>query len=118
MNEKIENMKKKAKEKVVEVKEKAYKGAKFLAENSWMVMPILSGLGTIAITAMGVTKDKKNRYDQACLVKDDISGLKFKTTHPLTNHEIMELSERMNDGQTKGEALNEMELLKKEKKRK
>lgn len=117
MNEKIENMKEKAKEKVEVLKTKVEKGAKFVAENSWMVMPVLSGLGTLAITIMGVSKDKKAKYNQACLVKDDISGLKFKTTHPLTNHEIMELGERMNNGQSKGEALDEMELLKKERKR-
>lgn len=53
----------------------------------------------------------------SCLVEDDITGLNFKTKRPLTNTQILELGDRMVDGQTKGEALQEMGMLKKEKKR-
>lgn len=118
MTEKIEKLKMKVEEAKEKVKEKAKTGVKFLAENSWIVLPALSGLGTLVLGAASMSQDRKKKYSQACLVEDDITGLNFKTKHPLTNGQIMELGERMNVGQSKGEALNEMELLKKEKKRK
>ena len=55
--------------------------------------------------------------NDALLVEDDITGLDFKTKHPMTNKEILELGDRMSVGQSKGDALNEMGLLKKERKR-
>lgn len=54
----------------------------------------------------------------SCEVPDEITGLNYRTSHPLTNAEILELSDRMVDGETTGEALNNMGVLKTEKKKK
>ena len=51
-------------------------------------------------------------------VPDEITGLNYRTSHPLSNAEILELSDRMVDGETTGEALNNMGVLKQDKKKK
>jgi hypothetical protein len=47
-----------------------------------------------------------------------VTGEEFMLKHPLRNDEILELGSRMIDGESKGEALNDMGLLRKERRRK
>ena len=54
----------------------------------------------------------------SCFVSDDVTDLSFRVKKPLTNGQILELGDRMNSGQMKGQALADMGLLKKERKRK
>lgn len=56
-------------------------------------------------------------YQNKCLVESDVSDQCYKTKHPLTNSEILELDEHLIDGQSTGEALDNMGLLRKERKR-
>lgn len=56
-------------------------------------------------------------YQSKCLVESDVSDQYYKTKHPLTNKEILELDDKLVDGMTTGEALDNMGLLRKERKR-
>ena len=77
-------------------------------------------ISSIAIVAGVITAIANigTERDDLCWVQDDVTELDFHTKKALTNSDILELGERMIDGQTKGDALNEMGLLAKEKKRK
>ena len=113
---KAKNLKDSAKEKAVNAKEKV---GKFFEENKEVTSGLISFgftlLPAVVVAIGGAIAGSKN--PEACLVEDDVTGLDFKTKHPMTNKEILELGDRMIDGQSKGDALNEMGLLKKEKKR-
>lgn len=90
----------------------------FIVENPAMTMPILTGLimfggGIIK----GLTGSSGRKLDR-CKVQDPITGEYFLADHPLTNSEIRELGDRMSSGEDKGEALENMGLLRNEKKRK
>ena len=96
---------------------KGFKEAgQIIKDNPMMIIPILGGtlriVGKIISTASGA-----GNYDH-CMVTDDITGEDFLTIHPLTNSEILNLGDRMSEGQSKGEALSDMGLLRNEKKRK
>ena len=96
------------------VGDKAKKISKIFTDDPMLIMPVLSGVGMIL---GGIVKAAEGRQDDRCLVEDDVTGEDFRTKHPLTNSEILELGERMIDGQPKGAALDDMGLLKKERRR-
>lgn len=90
----------------------------FIVENPAMTMPILTGLIMFGGGILkGLTGSSGKRLER-CKVQDPITGEYFLAEHPLTNTEILELGERMSDGESKGEALDNMNLLRDEKKRK
>ena len=90
----------------------------FIVENPAMTMPILTGLIMFGGGILkGLTGTGGKRYEH-CKVQDPITGEYYLTEHPLTNGEIRELGERMSSGEMKGEALDNMGLLRDEKKRK
>lgn len=94
------------------LRRKANGTLEFLTKNPMVIMPaasILLGLFKIAMSGGG----NGDKY----LVEDEVTGEKLKVTHRLTNDEILELEDRMVDGQLKGRALNDMGVLKKERKR-
>ena len=99
------------------VADKAEKTTKFFTENPMLVMPILSGVGMILGGIVKVAAGCGNDKHSECLVEDDVTGEDFLVKHPLTNDEIMELGGRMIDGQWKGDALKDMDLLKHERRR-
>lgn len=115
----------KLKEKAIEVKDQVIQKAKdvkekairFVEENPGLIIPILSGAGMLVSGVLAAANGKTDEREKMCLVEDDITGQNFKTIRPMTNSEILELGERMVDGQTKGDALNTMGLLKNEKRR-
>ena len=90
------------------------KGVGFIAKNPMLIMPLASlFVGCIGAVTGGGAK----RYE-SCKVEDDVTGENLITKHPLTNDEILELGDRMNEGIPKGRALDDMGLLRKERKRK
>ena len=101
---------KKGKEICVKVKEDI---KEYIHNDPFVIIPValslisvVSGIGK-AVTAQG------NGW-----VQDETTGLNFKTTHNLTNDEIVELGMRMENGQPMSEALDDMGLLVREKRRK
>ena len=115
--------KEKVKVKAVELKAKAKEtlerfGA-YWSEHDELDKVVLYGItGIIGGIITGVaTISGGGPAPASCLVEDDVTGLDFRTKKPLTNSQILELGDRMIDGQTKGEALSEMGMLKKERKR-
>ena len=101
-------MAEKAKEFGVEAKEfcEEYPGAVF------------SVLGTVATIVIPIVVAGAASSEAACRTKDRVTGCEYRTKHPLNNSEILELSDKMSAGMTKGEALDSMGLLKKERRRK
>lgn len=88
-----------------------------VAENLGWIIPAagltISGLGAISGLFSGTKKLEK------CLVEDNYTGEDLLVKHPLTNSDILEMSDRMKeDGVTKAEALYDMGLLRNEKRRK
>ena len=113
-------------EKVEEVPEKnlikrAWREVKdfgeFLMENPMRLFQFGSGLVGGAMTIIGLIS-KFGNGGHNCEVPDEITGLNFRTSRPLTNTEIMELSDRLMAGESKGEALSNMGVLKEPKKKK
>ena len=103
------------------IKEKTEPGVKavgkFIDEHGYLVIPMISVAGSLVAGVVASANEKSKDYEEKCLVEDDITGQNFKTKHPMTNAEILELGERMIDGQPKGDALDAMGLLKNEKRR-
>lgn len=114
-NQEKENIFKKAKKKAADVRNRIIDVA---LENPQISLTILSGFGMlVAGGAKALLGSGSNKLDK-CRVQDDVTEEYFVTTHPLTNDEILELGERMIDGESKGKALKDMGVLREEKKRK
>ena len=115
---KKDELKQKVNEVVEKGKEKLKKIGGFFGEHPETIpASIMFGLSVITAIA-GAARGSSQKQLERCKVEDDVTGLDFLTTHPMTNGEILELGERMIDGQPKGDALADMGLLKKEKRRK
>lgn len=99
------------------VKEKGNEVLTFFTKNPMMMMPILSGVGMLIGGVVKIASSNGNDRYESCLVEDDVTGEELLTKHPLTNSEILELGDRMIDGQTKGAALEDMGLLRNERRR-
>ena len=121
MKEKTE----KVKEKAVEVKEKAKEKAKTVGEvlnkafeeHPGLFFKVATIGGGLLVGIVSGAVEMDSQRNKKCQVVDDVTGQKYLTTHPLTNKEILELSDRMVNGQTHGEGLKEMGLLRNERKR-
>lgn len=100
------------------VKEVGKAIAEVLVKNPVMIIPVVSGVlgivGKVASIAMGGGHNWNEHY----LSEDDVTGEEFRLRHPMTNSEILELGDRMIDGQSKGDALEDMGLLRNERRRK
>lgn len=121
----FKEIKEKAKEKVEKAKEKTAEGLKKVGEATVKVITSRPAMAFSAFVAVGGTmvgilsgagQLGKDSYEHS-KVTDEVTGLDYLAKHPLTNSEILELSDRMVDGETTGEALNNMGLLRNEKKR-
>lgn len=88
-----------------------------IGENPEIIISTLIS-GTIAIT-VGICKTilDMGRISEDCLVTDDITGCDYLVDHPLTNEEILYFGERISNGESRGEALQNMGVLVEEKKR-
>ena len=122
------NLKEKAKTKAIEIKfktkEKLEQFGAYLDEHEEMgklvvygIIGVVGGIVTGVSTISNVASGSPTNTIPSCRVEDDVTGLEFRTKRPLTNEQIIELGDRMIDGQTKGDALKEMGVLKKERKR-
>ena len=88
-----------------------------LVKNPMMLIPVISGIFGIVGKIASIAAGNGNSWNEHYLAEDEISGESYRLRHPLTNDEILELSDRMVDGETKGEALDNMGLLKSERRR-
>ena len=122
------NLKEQVKTKAIEIKfktkEKLEQFGAYLNEHEEMgklvvygLVGVIGGIVTGISTISNVASGSPTNTLPSCRVEDEITGLEFRTKRPLTNEQIIELGDRMIDGQTKGDALNEMGMLKKERKR-
>jgi len=116
VNTEKKTFKEKVSEKVSSAKETAGNVVHFVAENAGAIIPIIFGGASLV---MGIAR-MFNGHDkmEARYSSDDFTGERYLLNHPLANGEILELSEKMEGGMTKGEALKEMGVLSDEKKRK
>ena len=113
---KVKEVGSKAKEKFDAGKEKADAFIKDHGEVILAVAPMV--VPALVAIASGVATSSVNKQKH-CLVKDDRTGEKLMVKHPLTNDEIMDMGDRMEANDlSKGEALRDMGLLKKERSRK
>lgn len=87
---------------------------KIIVTNPMLLVPMISGLTSALFGGVRMIANKKSQNDIGCYVKDDVTELRYLTTHPLVNQEIKELSERKIAGETTGEALDNMGLLRNE----
>lgn len=90
----------------------------FCGEHPQIILPIISGIGMLVSGGIRLASEQGNKRLDSCKVRDDVTEEYFLVAHPMTNTEILELGERMIDGESKGRALNDMGLLRDEKKRK
>lgn len=121
IKEKTKKIKEKAKDIKENVVSKAKKVGKVIVEvtetNPSLIITIGMGIGSAVIGILtGAASAQTDKYEHS-KVEDDVTGLNYLAKHPLTNREILELSERKVDGETTGEALENMGLLRNEKKR-
>lgn len=88
-----------------------------VADNiSWIVPAAIGGFSILSGLASILSGNKQR---DACLVEDDFTGEEVYAKHPLTNDEILAMTQEMRaNGSTKAEALNDLGLLRKERKRK
>lgn len=121
VKEKVEKVKAKAKEVKEKVKEKAKPVgeafSKVCEEKPDLIIKVAMVIGGTLVGVLSGAVDTSSSRNEKCLVEDKVTGCEYLTKHPLTNSEILELSNRMSDGETHGEALNNMGLLRKDKKR-
>lgn len=121
MKEKVEEVKVKAneaKEKIVDGAKKVGKACdEYFTEHPGVLFKVATIGGGVLLGVLSGAVDMNSPKNTKCQVEDDVTGCKYLTKHPLTNSEILELSGRMKDGETHGEALNDMGLLRKEKRR-
>ena len=94
------------------------KFGQFIAENPGLVIPLISFGVMIVRGGFSLISNASHGNIDHCVVKDDVTGLNYLTEHPLKNSEILELSALKSNGATTGEALQEMDLLRNERKRK
>lgn len=99
------------------VKEVGKAVGEVLSKNPMMIIPVISGIFGIVGKIVSIAAGNGRCWNEHYLSEDEISGESYRLKHPMTNSEILELSDRMVDGETKGEALDNMGLLKKERRR-
>ena len=89
-----------------------------MVNNPMLSLTLITSLvGTVGGTIRAVSNKRVMEYKN-CIVKDDVTGERFLVKHPLTNDEVLELGTRIIDGEWKGNALESMDLLRNERKRK
>lgn len=104
----------KIKRRAVEIKSTA---TEFFTENPNAIFGIASGIGTIGLAIARIIFSAASKSGAGYSMESDISGGEFRLNHPLTNAEIQELDNRMLEGASMGDALEEMGALKKERRR-
>lgn len=112
----------KFKPKAKEVKDKVVEGGKVvyetLTKNPMLAVMLISSIGSTVTTIVNTASKNREEEEDRCTTYDAYAGMDITTKHELTNSEILEMTERMKNGEKKVEALNSMGLLREEKKRK
>jgi len=117
--EKVENVKKKAKEETIVLKETGKILWNNLKDNPEKFGTFIGAAGSLIIGGIGFISAAANRSEERCRIHDEQTGFDWNTTHELTNQELLKVNKRLYDEQIKGlgEALEAEGYLKKEKKR-
>ena len=111
-NFKMETIKKSVKEKFEKGKKKAKNMAQVIEKNPDIGARLAACVGTSIIGLLYMVKNAADRREAECRVDDIFLGCEWKTTHPLDNDELMELTRRLyEENQSKGQALSEMQVL-------
>lgn len=112
----------KLKPKAKKVKDKTVEGGKIvyetLTKNPMLAVMLISSIGSTVTTIVNTASKNREEEEDRCTTYDAYAGMDITTKHELTNSEILEMTERMKNGEKKVEALNNMGLLREEKKRK
>ena len=87
-------------------------------KNPMLAVMALSTIGSTVTTVLNTVSRNKEEEEDRCTTYDSYAEMDITTTHELSNQEILEMTERMKAGQKKVEALNDMGLLREDKKRK
>ena len=99
------------------VKEVGKIAGEIIVKNPMLLIPIVSGVFGIAGRIVSGAAKNHDAWNEHYLSEDDVTGEDFRLKHPMTNEEILELGDRMEGGQSKGDALDEMGLLRNERRR-
>lgn len=83
----------------------------FFGEHPEMLIPVISGVLALGNGLVHWVQSADEKQIDRCRIQDDVSGEYLIAKHPLKNEDVLELSERMSNGQRKSEALKEMNLL-------
>lgn len=120
-NEKVVPKMKETAEKVKETANKAKAAGKIVVdtfkENPTLAVMAIASVKDIISIVVATTERSREENQARLQTHDAYSDCDLTTKHELTNAEILEMTERMKTGQTKAEALNDMGLLKKERRR-
>lgn len=83
-----------------------------LSENPILLIPVISAV--TAVLGGGIKKLQEHNEDriEACKVPNNLTGVDYQLKRPMTNEQNMEYESRLINGQTPGDALDEMGLLK------
>lgn len=87
-------------------------------KNPMLAVMFISTVGSTVVSIANTISKNKDEEEDRCTTYDSYAGMDITTTHELSNQEILEMTERMKAGQKKVEALNDMGLLREDKKRK
>lgn len=87
-------------------------------ESPMLAVMFVTSVAKTAFTIVNIISQNREEEQERCTTHDSYADADLVTTHELTNGDILEMTERMkHNGQTKVEALNDMGLLKREKRR-
>ena len=87
-------------------------------ENPMLPLMIIQTITPIIVEGIHSSTVRQTKQDDRLMTHDAFTDTELTTTHELTNEEILEVTERMKNGQKKAEALDEMGLLEKSKRNK
>ena len=83
-----------------------------IAENPILLIPIITSATAILGGGIKKIQDGGKERAEACRIPNNLTGVDWELKRPMTNEQNMEYENRLINGQTPGDALDEMGLLK------
>lgn len=116
----FDKMKIKFAEKKAAAKCKLKKMFNWVVENPFSAIMLLSIFsGAVNVTTKGVkdissiVEDRKEQKKEDCRVWDPVNGIQWYTKKPLTTEQKLEFENRVKNGESRGEILADMDVLRK-----
>ena len=82
-----------------------------------MLLSIFSGAVNVTTKGIkdisGIVEDRKEQRREDCRVWDPVNGIQWYTKKPLTNEQKLIFEERVKNGESRGEVLADMDVLRK-----